>query len=384
MNLIKIAVVLTSAIIMSSTVVFAGIKNFTKEYTYQASELDSKSSSRIIALEQAKRLLLEELGVYLTSHTEVINSRLTKDKITSITAGIVSATVLSEKWDGKEFWLKAQISTDPTIVNDAIKAIAHDTKKIDELEASNKKISELTRQLELIKINSAEAGKVVQTKYNQIIDKISAEDMMREYKNTYIDNINATDEHLIDYLTRIIKKDEGLGEAYWYRAIIYMKRKDYIKAKSDFLRQFDTGYFKTYALSKLTNIYFNNKEYNLYIDCMYQLIENAHMFDLSYNDASKTLTDKSYTILLKKYPNNYKLYAVKARAESIKGLRDKKRKEKFLKLCNKSISIKKDQVAAYYLLADFYRQQSYTDIPEVARFVGSSAEPVGGVLEKRI
>ena len=53
MNLIKIAVELTSAIIMSSTVVFAEIKTFTKEYTYSASELDSQVTSRYNALEQA-------------------------------------------------------------------------------------------------------------------------------------------------------------------------------------------------------------------------------------------------------------------------------------------------------------------------------------------
>jgi len=44
---------------------------FEKEYTYQASEIDSKVSSRAIALEQVKRLLLEEVGVYLISETDL-------------------------------------------------------------------------------------------------------------------------------------------------------------------------------------------------------------------------------------------------------------------------------------------------------------------------
>ncbi|MBU4321013.1 MAG: hypothetical protein KJ739_08000 [Nitrospinae bacterium] len=74
---------------------------FEKEYTYQASEIDSKASSRAIALEQIKRLLLEELGTYLISETKVKNFQLTKDQVTVLTAGIVRAEVIDEKWDGK-------------------------------------------------------------------------------------------------------------------------------------------------------------------------------------------------------------------------------------------------------------------------------------------
>jgi hypothetical protein len=50
---------------------FAALKTFEKEYTYQASEIDSKVSCRTIAMEQVKRLLLEELGTFLISETQV-------------------------------------------------------------------------------------------------------------------------------------------------------------------------------------------------------------------------------------------------------------------------------------------------------------------------
>ena len=68
---------------------FAETKVFLEEYTYQASEADSKLSSRVIALEQVKRLLLEKLGTYLKSETEVKNFQLTKDQIVILTPGIV-------------------------------------------------------------------------------------------------------------------------------------------------------------------------------------------------------------------------------------------------------------------------------------------------------
>ena len=91
----------------------ADAKTFQKEYTYQVSEADSKLSSRTVALRELKRLLLEELGTYLESETEVKNFQLARDQITTLTAGIVSTEITDEKWDGKIYWLKAKISADP-------------------------------------------------------------------------------------------------------------------------------------------------------------------------------------------------------------------------------------------------------------------------------
>src|SRR5665647_2595889 len=85
---------------------FAETKIFIKEYTYHAGDEDSKNSSRTIALREVKRLLLEELGTYLESQTEVKNFQMTKDQITTLTAGIVSTEVIDEKCDGHIYWIK--------------------------------------------------------------------------------------------------------------------------------------------------------------------------------------------------------------------------------------------------------------------------------------
>lgn len=74
--------ILTSLIILGCYFpAHAEMKTFIKGYTYQASDFDSKISSRTIALEQVKRLLLEEVGTFLISETEVKNFQLTKGKI---------------------------------------------------------------------------------------------------------------------------------------------------------------------------------------------------------------------------------------------------------------------------------------------------------------
>ena len=101
-----------------------------KEYTYHAGYEDSRNSSRTIALREVKRLLLEELGTYLESQTEVKNFQMTKDQITTLTAGIVSTEIIEDTWDGKVYWLKAKITANPQDVIKSIDSLRKDRAKV--------------------------------------------------------------------------------------------------------------------------------------------------------------------------------------------------------------------------------------------------------------
>jgi hypothetical protein len=129
----------------------AGTKTFVKEYTYQASEMDSKVSCRAIALEQVKRLLLEELGTYLESHTEILNFQLQKDQITILTAGVVQAQITDEKWDGEKYWLRAKMEADPDEVCKAVDSLRKDRGKSKELEDANKKAEAALQEVERLR-----------------------------------------------------------------------------------------------------------------------------------------------------------------------------------------------------------------------------------------
>ena len=107
--------------------VMAETKTFIKEYSYQASESDSKVTSRNNALAQVKRQLLEELGSYLESHTEVKNYELNRDQIVGLTAGIVQTKILDEQWNGNVYWVKAEIKADPAAVSKAIERKRNET-----------------------------------------------------------------------------------------------------------------------------------------------------------------------------------------------------------------------------------------------------------------
>jgi hypothetical protein len=96
-RLLLVLIPIILPVLLLSSPAYAELKTFVEEYIYQASEADSKISSRVIALERVKRLLLEKLGPYLESETEVKNFKLTRHRIVVLTGGIVRAEIIEER-----------------------------------------------------------------------------------------------------------------------------------------------------------------------------------------------------------------------------------------------------------------------------------------------
>jgi len=96
-------------------------KTFIREYFYKASETDSKVTSRQKALTEVKALLIEELGTYVESYVNHViadqNGVITKDfftnEIKTLSTGTTETKILEERWDGYEYYIKAEILADP-------------------------------------------------------------------------------------------------------------------------------------------------------------------------------------------------------------------------------------------------------------------------------
>lgn len=173
-----ILAIIIAIILFLPSVVFAEIKIFEKEYTYQASDFDSKMSSRTIALEQVKRLLLEEVGTYLSSETDVKNFQLTRDKITTLSAGVVQTEILTEKWDGRTYYMKARISIDPQEVTKLIQELRSNSQKNRELEETNRKVDEALKRIQELK-NELKAGQPSEKKekeYSKAVTELKAKE----------------------------------------------------------------------------------------------------------------------------------------------------------------------------------------------------------------
>ena len=211
---------------------FAETKVFVEEYTYQASEYDSKVSCRALALEQVKRLLLEKLGTYLESDTEVKNFQLTKDQIVILTAGIVTAEIIDEKWDGKTYYLKAKISAAPKDVAKSIDKLRHDRQKTKELEETKKKADEALREVEKLRkeLEISKAGKVGQDQYRKAVNGLSAIDWVEK---GYILGVAGRYQEEIEAYTRAIELDPKYGIAYCNRCFGHNELGDHWLAIKD-------------------------------------------------------------------------------------------------------------------------------------------------------
>ena len=94
--------------IVLSGFLFATEKTYVREYTYTANWLDTKETARRISLQEVKILLLEEVGVYISTELNINTKEILKDgryemdesvdqKITSINAGITKTEIVEEK-----------------------------------------------------------------------------------------------------------------------------------------------------------------------------------------------------------------------------------------------------------------------------------------------
>jgi hypothetical protein len=134
-------------------------KIFIKEYTYNASDDDSKNSSRKIAIAELKSLLSEEIGVHIQSSFEIkqtSTNEIVKKEINQLSASITKLKILEEKWNGVTYYIKASVKVNEEqtmlLLLEAIKAKAS-KKDVDKLtnilKKKNYKINELNKQITL-------------------------------------------------------------------------------------------------------------------------------------------------------------------------------------------------------------------------------------------
>ena len=127
------------------------VKEIIKEYTYNASDDDSKNSAREKALNQVKVIILEEIGVFVESYLELNKAgtdqkyqKQFRQEIKNFTAGISKTQIIDEKFDGRTYYVKASIMVDPDSVSEGISEIL----KIKAGQSEIKKLNELLENKE--------------------------------------------------------------------------------------------------------------------------------------------------------------------------------------------------------------------------------------------
>jgi tetratricopeptide (TPR) repeat protein len=231
-------------LLLTPTLTSAKTITYIKDYTYQASDADSRLSSRAIAMEQVKRLLFEELGTYLLSETEVRNFELTKDRILSLTAGLVMTVILEEKWDGKTYFLRARLSVDNDELVRSIDQLRGKQEQSKQLDDIMKITREALQEIEKLKeeLRKSKGEKTNQERYAQVVKELSAMDWFKKgYALWYRTKNNKEAMQAYD---KAIEIDSHFSRAYAGRAQIYNDWEQYQKAlsESELAIKFDPNY----------------------------------------------------------------------------------------------------------------------------------------------
>jgi len=210
----------------------AGARAFIKEYYYKASDLDSRISCRTIALEQVKKSLLEELGTYVTSETTVLNNVLTKDQVTSYSAGIVTTKVLDEKWDGNTYYIRATIAADPSDVANKIELMRKDKERARELEEAWKIANAATSELNKLKYGSTSRSDnaTAKDKYEKAISAVVANEY---YYQAFSKLDKGFYREAITMLNEVIKLNPTIAASYLNRGAAFRALGNYPLAIDD-------------------------------------------------------------------------------------------------------------------------------------------------------
>ena len=194
-------------------------KIFIREYRYNASDTDSKVSSRKKAIAQLKSILSEEVGVHITSSLEMkdtvkngVNNKYFKSEISQLSASITKLKILDEKWNGVTYYIKASVRVNEEqtmkLLLEAIKAKASkkDVKRLNKilkeqnahLDKSYNKIQKLQKKLVLQEIQN-------QASKNELSEAKRTLEKLRKEKQKY-DNKVQEQKNEISRVRRLVQK----------------------------------------------------------------------------------------------------------------------------------------------------------------------------------
>ncbi|MCK4688849.1 MAG: tetratricopeptide repeat protein, partial [Candidatus Marinimicrobia bacterium] len=284
-------------LLLSSMSVFAKTKTFIREYTYQASDYDSKVTARVNALEEVKRLLLEEVAVFIKSEfemsewekqigDEIESGEFTEKRLISITAGITQTEILEEKWTGVVYWLKAKITIDPNEMKKQLDLILQDREKTEELEKTRQmadeareEIKRLKHELESVKNENEQI--VLQNSYKKNVDKLDATDW---FNKGYVADLLKEYDKAKSFYIRAIELNPDFTEAYYNLGSVYYEQENYTDAIKNFINAIEINPDLSETYYNLGVVYGKQGNHPDAIKCYKKTIEiNPDLSEAYYN-----------------------------------------------------------------------------------------------------
>ena len=270
----KIIVMLLVSFFMTSTA-NAEIKTYEGIGEYVMSDFETPEVAKQRAKQRAEQSAQEKAGVFVKSHTKVVNSKLESEEIEVMTSGImkVHSVEYDKKIDEAGLIFTAKVLADI------------DTDEIDKwLQKNESEKSDLIEQNRALKDSIAEQEKQLAELKEKLAaaeknNSIYSQEIRTEISNEFVqsDNIFLSNKHFeegnnfyarqdyfnaINSYTQAINYNPGNISAYVYRGSAYGSVKNYSSAESDYNRAIQLDGRNINARIGLSLVYYYVQDYH--------------------------------------------------------------------------------------------------------------------------
>ena len=159
-----------------SSVCHAEIKEFSASATYTMSNYETLDIAQQRALREAERSALEQAGIYIESHTTVIDGKVVNDEVLAVASNVIR--IKSKKFD-KYFDAAKNLVTSASIVAEI------DTDKVDR-GLKRDDIAELTKQYNILKETYKKQEKELEDLKRQKTQSFEMEQAMKRIDNKFL------------------------------------------------------------------------------------------------------------------------------------------------------------------------------------------------------
>jgi tetratricopeptide (TPR) repeat protein len=204
----------------------------------------SPDDGRIAAIARAKREALEMAGTYVQALTVVKDSPVEKDEILALTAGVLTAEVVSQEnyatkaASGLE--VVVRINVDTSVLEDGVKKLLADRTHLEQLNQARKKEKELLDTIAKLhdenKRLTAEKKSTKQLKqqFHKASQGLTAVEWFERAWALWQDGKFSDPKKAIKYLNEATRLKPDYAEIYTNRGATYLHLKDYPSAILDF------------------------------------------------------------------------------------------------------------------------------------------------------
>lgn len=224
---------LLALLFFTSTIALADSKTIVSEGTYSMGDGETPTVAEARALQNAKRMAVEQAGTYLQSSTVIRNMQVTSDELQSIAGALMEVEVLEKKrtlvGDGFHFYVKIKATVKPEKVSDLVTQLKQTRSGelpdiVRQYKEMQTKFDQVTKEIDALKRQLTNAK--TKEQQEKVVAGLATQEqkfMAIELNKLGLDSLFQQRNYAkaFDYFSQAIAKDPNYHEAYFHRGLVY-------------------------------------------------------------------------------------------------------------------------------------------------------------------